>query len=144
MPIVNGTLADFGLDPLTTNDAVLQFKASTAGVTGITLMAASKPVQTVPAANGFFEVELTSTDEIAPGGISYAVTVQYREDGSRYLKRELLPWKLLVPAEGGALADLLMVPSNPAQVWIGTEPPTDPEPGTWWLDPETGDLNEWS
>lgn len=144
MPLVNGTLADFGFDPLTINSPVLQFKASTAGVSGMNLLASSKPVQTVPESNGFFEVELASTEEILPGGIFYLVTIQYREDSTRNVKRELLPWKLFVPPEGGYLADLLMVPSNPAHVWTGTTPPEDPQPGMWWLNPETGDLMEWS
>jgi len=144
MPLVNGLLSDFGLIPLADNMPVLQFRASSAGVSDLNVLAASAPVEVVPAGNGFFEVDLVSTDAIAPGGIFYTVTVQYREDGTRNVKREQLPWRLTVPEEGGALADLLAVPSNPAAVWVGTEPPLNPEPGTWWYDPETGELTEWS
>lgn len=145
MPLVNGTLTDFGLDPLTAADPLLQFRASSAGISGLNILAASPPVEVVPAANGFFEIDLADTYSLDSGGVTYSITVQYREARTGYIKRELLPWRLQVPADGGALADLIQYPTNPAAVWVGTEPPVDePTPGTWWLNPETGELTEWS
>jgi hypothetical protein len=144
MPLVNGTLTDFGLDPLLPLDPVLMFRATSAGISGLNVLAGTVPVETVPAANGFFEVELAATDDLMPGGISYQVEIRYREKDTRLVKHELLPWKLYVGPDGGALADQLTVPTNPALVWVGTEPPLNPTPGTWWYDPETGELTEWS
>jgi len=144
MALVNGLLSDFGLDPLAGNDPVLIFKASSAGISDLNILSASAAVEVTPSANGYFELDLAAADEVAPAGIFYTVTIRYRENHTRNIKQELLPWRLHVPAAGGALADLLGVPANPALVWVGTEPPANPTPGTWWLNPDTGELTEWS
>jgi hypothetical protein len=141
MPLVNGTLTDFGLDPLSLSSPVLIFRASTTGITGLNVLSARKAVEVTPAPNGFFEVELVATSAIAPADVHYTVEIRYR-DALGMTVTERLPWQLYVTAEGGALGDLLRVPSNPALVYTGTEPPEPATPGTWWLDPETGDLAE--
>ena len=144
MPLVNGTLTDFGLAPLLGLDPVLLFRATSAGISNQNLLAASMPVEVTPAANGFFEVELAATDALMPGEVEYRLEVKYRERRTRNVKHEVLPWALRVPEAGGAITDLLQVPSNPASVWVGTTPPDNPTSGTWWYNPETGELNEWS
>lgn len=142
MPIINGALTDFGLDPLQLEDPKLIFRASSTGLAGMNLLSARKAVETVPASNGYFEVELVSTDEIAPAATHYTVEIRYRETETRMRVSEVLPWNLLVPPAGGALTDLLRVQSNPALVWTGPAAPENTTPGTWWLDPESGDLSE--
>lgn len=142
MAIVNGTLTDFGLDPLALNDPVLIFRASSTGIAGLNLLSASKAVEAYPAYNGFFEVDLVSTSLISPETTHYTVEIRYRDTLTRTLTTEKLPWQLLVPPEGGALGDLLRVSANPALVWTGAEPPPAPTPGNWWLNPDTGDLQE--
>jgi hypothetical protein len=144
MPLVNGTLTDFGLAPIAALSPVLQFRATAAGVSNLNVLAASIPVEVEPLPNGFFEADLAATDTIHPGGIEYTVTVRYREARTRYVRQELLPWRFAVPAAGGALADLLTVPANPAAVWVGSTAPDNPTPGTWWYNPDTGALTEWS
>jgi len=142
MPLVNGTLTDFGLDPLLYESPALLFRASSTGLAGLNILSARKAVEVVPAANGFFEVDLVSTTLIAPETTHYTVEIRYRDQDTRMMVSELLPWKLLVPPEGGALGDLLRVPANPGLVWTGTQPPILASAGTWWIDPDTGDLSE--
>lgn len=143
MPLVNGTLTDFGLDPMAGHAPRITFRPAAPGFNGLTVLA-TKAVDVTPAANGFFEVDLVSTDEIQPA-THYVVQLHWTDtEPTRKDRVDTLPWKLFVPVSGGALGDLLAVPANPAQVWVGTEPPADPEPGTWWYDPETGELTEWS
>lgn len=143
MPLVNGTLTDFGLDPLTINSPVLYFRASSTGIAGLNILSKRKAVEAVPAANGFFEVDLVATAAVAPADTHYMIEIRYR-DSNGMVVSESLPWKLFVPSEGGALGDLLRVPANPALVFTGTEPPELATAGLWWLDPETGDLSEFT
>lgn len=143
MPLVNGTLTDFSLDPLELGSPLLSFRASSPAVTGTNLLTARKAVEVEPLSNGFFEVDLVSTETVTPA-MHYTIELRYRDEKTGLMLNELLPWQLSVPPEGGALADLIAVPSNPATVWTGTEPPTNPAPGSWWYDPETGELSEWS
>lgn len=143
MPIVNGTLTDFGLDPMAGNAPRVRFRAASPAFNGLTVLA-TKTVEAIPAANGFFEVDLASTETIQPA-THYVVQLAWTDlEPSRKDRTDTLPWKLYVPEDGGALGDLLALPSNPANVWTGTEPPPDPTPGTWWYNPDTGDLSEWS
>jgi hypothetical protein len=58
---------------------------------------------------------------------------------------------LIVPPEGGDIADLLQLPTSSAMTFTGTVSPANPTPGTWWLyadpadpaDPLNGNLYEW-
>lgn len=140
MALVTGTLVDFGLDPLE-DIPKLFFRATGPGVSGIALLS-TKPVEVIPAANGYFEVDLVPTVEISPP-VSYTIQIQRYELPSRRPRLESLPWKLEVPTAGGFLADLLRVPSNPALTWSGEEPPANPSPGSWWYEPSSGQLSEW-
>ena len=142
MPIVNGTLTDFGLDPLTVNSPVLYFRASSTGIAGLNILSKRKAVEVRPAAgNGFFEVDLVATAAVAPADTHYIIELRYRDEAGMTIS-ETLPWKLYVPGDGGALGDLLRVPANPALVFTGTEPPELATAGVWWLDAATGDLAE--
>lgn len=142
MPIVNGTLTDFGLDPLTVNSPTLYFRSSSTGVAGLNILSARKAVEVTPAANGYFEADLVASAAVAPADAHYIIELRYRDAATGQMVSEVLPWKLFVPTGGGALGDLLRVPANPALVFTGTEPPELAAAGLWWLDPETGDLAE--
>lgn len=146
MPLVTGKLTDFGLDPMLDNAPRVVFTYTdgadgqpTAGISRASILA-THPVAVDPAYNGYIEAELIDTASISPAGY-YTVSLEWRDDKTRVIQRDVLPGKLYVPAAGGVLADLLRVPSNPALVWSGKEPPGNPSPGTWWLN-ESGDLNE--
>lgn len=142
MPTVNGTLTDFGLDPMAGNRPRITFHPSGPALAGLNVHA-TKTVEAVPAANGYFEVDLVANDTLTPA-MYYTVKLQWKDLEPRKERADVLPWRLYVPPAGGALGDLLATPSNPAQVWTGTAAPEDPTPGTWWLNPDTGDLTEWS
>lgn len=142
MPLVYGKLTDFGLDPLTVDEPIITFRASSAAVAGINVLSARHAVDVKPKASGDFIADLVSTWTLAPSSTHYTVEISYRDPKLARRVSEILPWRLFVPAEGGPLGDLLRVASNPALVWTGGQPPLLPSPGTWWLDPATGDLSE--
>lgn len=146
MPKVTGQLTDFGLDPMQDSNPRITFTFMVDGhrssAVAATSVLANRATEAVPARNGYFEADLTSTEKIAPAGY-YLVTVHWR-DKLRIHRHETLPWQLRVPAAGGVLADLLRVPSNPALVWTGEAPPLNPSPGSWWQQPSSGDLREYS
>lgn len=140
MPKVTGRLTDFGLNAMADNAPRVVFEYTSPGVAQSSILA-THPVVSVPAYNGFFEADLVESAKISPAGF-YRVFLEWRDDTTRTYRRDELPGELYVPAAGGVLADLLRVPSNPALVWTGTEPPPNPAPGSWWQKP-TGDLYEW-
>lgn len=129
MPKVRGQLTDFGFDPLTGNKPRIFFQHKTPGVSQSNILT-TKPVEAVPTAGGFFELELAASAAVAPAGF-YEITIRWT-DASGNTWTEVLPWRLHVPSEGGSLADMLRVPQNPALTWTGAEPPRDPSPGMWW------------
>lgn len=134
MPKIYGQLTDFGLGPLTELEPVLLFEHNAPGVAGNAVLS-TRPVRVPVGPSGFFEAELIAAARISPAGF-YRISIEYRDKPTQQRRIERLPWQLFVPAEGGILADILRVPANPALVWTGTEPPANPSPGTWWLDPE--------
>lgn len=137
MAKVTGQLTDFGMDPRTAHKPVVVFMHSTAAVAGARLLSASMPVTATTTANGFFEADLVPAAAVSPAGW-YTITIKWTELPSKLRRTERLPFRLFVPAEGGTLADMLRMPSNPGQVWAGEEPPANPSPGTWWLDFDGG------
>lgn len=137
MPKVTGQLSDFGLDPMTAHKPVIAFTHSTPAVAGNRLLSADKPVRVTPTSGGFFDAELVAAAAVSPAGF-YTISIEWTELPLKLRRKERLPFRLYVPAEGGTLADMLRMPSNPGQVWAGKEPPANPSPGTWWLDFDGG------
>lgn len=142
MPKVTGRLTDVSADPMRDAEPTLIFEYTSAAVAGSSVLA-PRPVVVAPAWNGYFEVNLTDSAKILPGG-HYTLTIEWRDARTRQLHRSRMPWELHVPAAGGTLAELLRLPANAANVWTGTTPPKNPVRGLWWLNPETGDLKEWT
>lgn len=133
MAKVIGQLTDFGFDAMAGHEPRLLFTHTAAGVADSALVFHRKPVEVIPTRSGLFEVELQPSAKVSPAGW-YTITVTWIDLPTRIRKAESLPWKLYVPAAGGILTDLLRVPSNPALVWTGAEPPANPSPGSWWMD----------
>ncbi|PZE66886.1 hypothetical protein [Curtobacterium sp. MCBD17_021] len=154
MAAITGALRDFGLNNLTPLSPRLVFTASAPAVTRSGIFS-TRPVVAIPNGSGNFTVELQETASIRPA-IFYRIRIEWMEDGegtAGYVGVDLLHWPLFVPPEGGAIGDLIQAPANSSAVWVGLLPPTDPTPGTWWLemnpddaaDPRnTGQLYEWS
>lgn len=151
MPNVTGTLRDFNITTLAAYSPRIIFTASSAA-TSPTRLYSTKPIVVTPNLAGDFEVFLQATDTLNPS-VWYTIRVEWLDSDGGYVGVDLLEWKLFVTDDGGSIGDLLAVPANPAQVWIGLEPPPHPTPGLWWLqanpdnpdDPRnTGDILVWS
>lgn len=142
MAFVTGKLNDFGLDTLTAFHPEIVFTPSGPAI-GPTVLFATRPIVAIPAADGTFSVDLSPTEDIRPDRW-YAISIRWLDSAGGYIAVDFPDWQLRVPPAGGTLSDILNVPANPAQVWVFETPPANPTPGTWWLNPTTGDLNEWS
>lgn len=142
MATVTGELATFGFSSLQPYSPEIVFTPSGPTTTALKVRA-SKPVVVVPEMDQTFSVELTSTDTMRPAAW-YTLSIRWLDSGGNFVSVDYPDWKLFVPSAGGDLATLLDVPANPAQVWVGVDPPSGATSGTWWLNPTTGDLYEWS
>jgi hypothetical protein len=152
MATVTGTLADFGLSLLTAYSPKIIFTpsgpATGPGAGSARFLLATRPIECIPAPDGKFSVELYPNEASIPA-THYTIRIEWRDpnafdDDRGYVGRDDPDWELVVPNLGGSIADLLKLPSNPAQTWVGDLPPDNPTPGTWWLLPSTGDIFEWS
>lgn len=142
MANVTGTLKDFRSLEFSSLSPTVTFTASGPAVSGASLFS-TVPVVVTPASNGTFTVALQATDAVHPG-VWYTVKVSWLDSVGGYVGLDYPGWKLFVPTAGGAIGDLISVPANPAMVWTGEYPPTNPTPGTWWLQASTGELKEMS
>ncbi|PRB14457.1 hypothetical protein [Microbacterium sp. MYb62] len=86
--------------------------------------------------------------------VLYRLIIEWLDAAGNFSYQDVLPWLLFVPPAGGTLDELLALPSNPYQAYIGDVPPNEwtppipTIPGTWWLDsdpesPTFGHLHEW-
>ena len=77
----------------------------------------------------------------------YIVTLERTPPGGVGFPTDKPGWTLRTPPGGGEFAALVRAPSNPAQVWFGPEPPSDPTQWTGWVktDALPGEINyfEW-
>lgn len=138
MAKITGIISDYGMGHLVGLHPTLLFTPSGPSLGNTRIFAPHTEVIAPIDATGYFEAELQPTEDLNPA-VHYVVTVRWGAG-----RRVVLPWRLTVPPAGGVLSELLPVLSNPANVWVGVEPPENPSPGVWWLNPITGELQEWS
>ena len=91
----------------------------------------------------------TFTVELVPAAYArplatYSIVIEWLDSAGNFTQRDDPPWQLHVPIEDGQLGDMLNLPANPYWVFVGEIAPADPTSGTWWMDPLTGNLYEWS
>ncbi|RFA12176.1 hypothetical protein B7R22_17260 [Subtercola boreus] len=135
MPVVTGTLKDFGAATLAAFAPKLYFIPSGAAVGGATLYA-NKPVVCVPAANGDFSVELAANETLSPQ-TWYTLSIIWLDPDTGFTGQIDTDWRLFVPQGGGEFVRIIEAPSNPAQIWFGPEPPTIPTDYTGWVDTDS-------
>ena len=151
MPIISGTLRDFGLTAFPGQNPVITFRANGPAVTQSGALLATKDINVTPDSAGDWSVSLAATDTLATGDVWYTISISWLDPANNYIGIDFPEWRLFVPAKGGGdLADLLEKPANPSLVWVGLTPPFAPTPRTKWLDmnPDgtagSGNLYEWS
>ena len=149
MAIVTGFVDDFGPAELAASGLTISFTPSgpavqdAPGGQGERVVLSSRAIDVVPALDGSFRVDLVPTDTVQPN-TWYTITMRWLNGADIPIGADFPDWRLYVPTAGGSVGDLLAVPTNPIWVWTSTTPPANPTPGIWWLNPTTGDLNEWS
>ena len=139
MPLVTGTLSDFGLSSLTQYQPVIVFMPSGVGFMGGRVLA-TRPIRVTPDAGGYFQVDLASTDTIEPA-VWYGIQIQWLEPGGGYSYIDFEQSKLYVPTLGGNLPVLIDTPSTNQLmvIWQDTEPIPWPL-GVVWANTITGDV----
>ncbi|WP_309129487.1 hypothetical protein [Microbacterium sp.] len=130
MATIWGTLSDFGLEALTPFKPVLKFLPSGPGVKGNRLFS-SRPVEAPVNATGAFSVLLEPTDGVIPKAW-YTVSIEYLNPGGEYTSYDLLNYRLLVPAPGGAIGELPDTPLSADTVLVSLAPPPPGYKG-WYL-----------
>ena len=127
MPLVTGTLTDFGLQPLTGAQPELIFTPQEPATKNGRLLA-TRPIVVTPQPSGYFEVDLISTVGVVPA-TWYEVTIRWVDPASGF---DHVRWRLTVPDGGGQIGTLLAAPAGPGTFYAGRErPPVD---GKIWLD----------
>ena len=151
MPTVTGRLTDIGLEALTGLSPVLIFKPSNPAVAATGHIFASRPVEAYPTSTGEFSVTLASTDDVKPISTRWQVGIKWRNvdgysPGNGFGAGDHIAAQFRVPAAGGALADLIDLPPNTGEFYIGTTPPPDGSGYRYWIDISGSDpvLKEWS
>ena len=145
MPIatVTGNIKDItgqgfpGLQPR------IVFTPSGPGVVGLSVFTTKPVVKTTSHAEGYFSVDLQSTENMRPV-VYYQVSIDWLDSGGNFVSVDHIDWKLYVPAAGGLLSDLFQTPMNPHTFWVDEDPPLYPQTGQYWLNPTTGDLKKWT
>jgi len=142
MPLVTGTLTDFGLKPLADQQPQLVFTPQEASTKNGRLLATA-PVLVTPQPSGYFEVDLVATAGLVPE-TWYELTILWLTPGGGF---DHPRWRITVPAAGGQIGTLLSAPAGSGAVFIGSSPPPMPSQYTWWIDPTTlplPTLHEWT
>lgn len=142
MPVVNGTLLDFQVTASPEVHPQIILKPSGAGVSGDVLHFPREIVIT-PDSDGTWSTTLTATEDLNPL-VWYEPSIRWLEPG--YPAIDFPGWKLFVPLLGGPFdfAQIVEAPSNPTQIWVGPTPPTNPTPGTRWINTTTGEISRWA
>ena len=140
MPIVTGTLADFGFETLAPLQAQVVFRPSSVGTIGGRLLATRERIVT-PNAAGYFEAELASTSAITPA-TWYDVSIRWLDDDDGgYPRVDHVEHRLFVPPLGGTISELFRVPNNNQLVPYFQPHEPDPWPlGSLWINSVTGDI----
>ena len=138
MATVTGTLTDFGLAALSAFQPVLIFKADSPALTTGSVLSA-RPIRVTPAADGSFTVDLVASSFTTPE-VTYTLRIEWLDSAGGYIGLDILS-NLVVPPGTSSIDTLSSIPIS--RWWVGADAPPDPEPNTWWLDTDTGDLKEW-
>ena len=140
MPIIAGTLTDFGAVPLAAAQAEITFSPSGVAASNSGIFA-TRPVKVSPNNAGSFTVNLLATTLLRPD-VWYTVRISWLDSDGGYVAIDFADWKVRVPPEGGNLQDLIDAPVRGGLVWIGPSAP-DPTVFDTWVHSITADLYEW-
>jgi len=145
MPVVTGNLDDILGVPLTEFNPRIRIELSEPVVKDAYLFP-TKPIYVTPEVDGSFSVNLISTDSMKPAAY-YSMSVEWLDADNNFTGNDFLKWKLYVPAAGGDIGSLLVLPWTPYLAWSGPEAPDGiPTARVLWLDTDsdTGELMMWS
>lgn len=149
MAVVTFKLNDFGIasmSPYAPRVWIIPEGAAVLNSSPLDYLVSSKPIRATLDPDGeTFTVHLWPSPWTRPMA-RYRLVIEWLNRDGVPVGRDAPDWVLHIPAqdENINLADIIDLPTNPYWVWTGLEPPVTPTPGTWWMNPETGDLFEWS
>lgn len=110
----------------------LTFKPSNPAV-GSSFTFWGPPVTVAPAVpSGDFSVQLVDNSQMTPK-TWYEVSARWLDAESNFVGVDYPGWKVFVTGDGD-IKDMLQVPPDSGAIWIGPNPPTDPETFAGWVD----------
>ncbi len=74
---------------------------------------------------------------------TFRMVVEWLDTEGNFISRDDPSWEIFVPDTDLPLSEMLDVDQTPFWGFVGSLPPTDPVPGSWWLEDPSGDLYEW-
>jgi hypothetical protein len=133
MPLVTGNVGTFGLTSVPMYGAQIVFIPSEPAVAGDKYVLSAQPVKVpIEGGTGAFSANLATTETTRPGTF-YRIRIESLDPANNFTYIDFPDWELRVPTTGGPIATLLDLSVNPAMTWTGPTPPSNPAPGTWWL-----------
>jgi len=148
MAIVTGTIFDFELELMPAGTRI-GFVPSGPGTSGSSLLP-SRTVWAIPSAvDGTFSQVLYPNTIVQPN-TWFTIRIEwpdpnYYGEGKGFIGLDLLDARLVVPAEGGTVSELLQGDSGSNLIWAGpTAPPGNPTVGSFWIDTTNGQLMRWA
>lgn len=142
MPTLSGNLSDFRIVNIASWQPVIKFTPSGPTVTLDSFLLSTEPVVAVLLSDGSWTAALTDSEQMSPVR-SYRVSVEWLSPTGVPGAKDFGEWDLFMPAYDCTMRELVGLPSNPMQAWVGPTAPENPQVGTGWLNPNTGDYMEW-
>lgn len=140
MPVVNGTLENFGMLSIAALDPEIIFTANKPAVGLDNAIFVTDPIVEIPAADGTWAVLLQNTSTLITADVYYTIVIRWRDPANNYMRADFPDWKLYVPDTGGEFTDLIKHPVNPGLVIVSpVNPGTDFELNTAWLQMDPND-----
>lgn len=142
---ITGTLSDLGLVSLAAFNPEIRLVPHRASFKGAKFLS-TKPVVAIPASNGAFSMQVESLEDTRPytRATLQAWWQEPGKPGEQGWNSVDLIEDFQIPPGGGAIGDIAGLAFDPTKVIVSESEPWNPAYSTWWLNPVTGDLKEWS
>ncbi|GAA2230299.1 hypothetical protein N1031_06970 [Herbiconiux moechotypicola] len=116
MPVITGSLKDFGLGSLAARSPVLVFTPSAVGVDPTGRIYPMDPVEAVPAPDDTFSATVARTTNLLPE-VFLRLAIRY-ESGDGPPSEDLAGIEIRVPEAGGNVKDLMRAPVPNGRILI--------------------------
>jgi hypothetical protein len=139
MPFVTGRTTDFHYNAMGNRGLQIVLTPSGTAVSDERWFP-SDPLYITPDGDGYWTYNLISTDFLRPL-TWYIPSLRWLDSVGNYVRVDYPDWRLFVPAEGGAFADLVDhqgSPVNSLMLISSDTPPVNIRPNQYWINTANG------